>query len=238
MKDLRNRTLFLSSLCIALGLVAVGALLYKGIKSISNNSRVVNVRGLSEMKVDADQVVWILPIQDLGNDLSTLYTRIEQKSESIKQFLMSNGVKAEEITLSAPKITDLFIQSYTVEQPRERYIIKASLTVSSNQVELVRRLETRQGELLKQGIAVTSNDWDRNITYKFTKLNEIKPQMIQDATKNAREVAQKFAEDSDSRLGKIKTASQGYFTIEDVDQSTPYKKHVRVVTNVEYLLKD
>ena len=238
MKDKRNLTLFLSSLCIALSLVIAGALLYRGIKSISDNNRVVNVRGLSEMDVDADRVVWILPFQDLGNDLPTLYAKIEQKGESIKQFLINNGVKAEEITLSAPQISDRHLQNYTIEQPKERYRIKSTLTVSSGQVELVRKLETRQGELLKQGIAVVSNEWENNITYKFTKLNEVKPQMIQDATKNAREVAQKFAEDSDSRLGKIKTASQGYFTIENVDVSTPYKKHIRVVTNVQYLLKD
>lgn len=238
MKDSKNLILLLSSLCIALGFVVAGAFLYCGIKSISNNTRVVNVRGLSEMDVEADHVVWSLPFQELGDDLPSLYIKIGQKSESIKQFLVNNGIKGEEITLSAPQITDRLLDNYAHQQPSERYRIKTILTVSSSQVSLVRNLAARQGELLKQGIAVVSNEWDNNIEYSFTKLNEVKPQMIQDATKNAREVAVKFAEDSDSRLGKIKTASQGYFTISNVDENTPHRKHIRVVTNVEYLLKD
>ena len=95
----------------------------------------------------------------------------------------------------------------------------------------------RMGELLKQGIAISANDYDQQVQYEFTKLNEIKPAMIEEATKNARAAAEKFAEDSGSRLGKIKDAQQGQFSIEDRDQYTPGIKNVRIVTYVSYFLK-
>ena len=97
---------------------------------------------------------------------------------------------------------------------------------------------SRMGELLKQGIAISANDYDTRVQYEFTSLNKIKPQMIEEATKNAREAAEKFAKDSDSKLGKIKNASQGLFTIEDRDPSTPYIKKVRVVTSVDFFLEN
>ncbi len=96
----------------------------------------------------------------------------------------------------------------------------------------------RQTELLKQGIAIVAGDYQYQTTYEYTDLNSIKPEMIAEATKNAREAANKFAEDSDSKLGKIKTASQGQFSIEDRDQYTPYLKKVRVVSSIVYYLND
>ena len=98
----------------------------------------------------------------------------------------------------------------------------------------MRELLNRQGELLNQGIAFAN----LSINYTYTDLNKIKPEMIVEATKNAREAAEQFAKDSESVLGKIKTATQGYFSIEDSDPSTPYVKNIRVVTNVTYYLED
>ena len=95
---------------------------------------------------------------------------------------------------------------------------------------------TRTGELLSQGIAIAPNDYSYPIQFDFTSLNKIKPQMIEQATKNAREAAEKFAKDSESKLGKIKSAQQGLFSIEDRDSNTPYIKEVRVVTTVDYYL--
>ena len=112
------------------------------------------------------------------------------------------------------------------------------MVVTSSQVDLVRKLIERQTELLKQGIAIVAGDYQYQTTYEYTDLNTIKPGMIADATKNAREAAMKFAEDSESELGKIKTASQGQFSIEDRDQYTPYIKNVRVVSTIVYFLKD
>ena len=119
-----------------------------------------------------------------------------------------------------------------------RYNLTSIITVSSQQVELVRNLIAEQGELLDKGVAIVSGEYNTQVNYLFTGLNDLKPDMIAEATRNAREAAQQFATDSDSKLGKIKTASQGQFSISDRDQYTPYLKTVRVVTSVVYYLKD
>ena len=112
------------------------------------------------------------------------------------------------------------------------------ITVTSEKVNLVRNLISEQSELLKQGIAITGGDYRYNIQYDYTSLNDIKPQMIEEATKNAREAAQKFAKDSESELGKIKRANQGQFSIENRDVNTPYIKRIRVVSTIDYSLED
>jgi hypothetical protein len=104
-------------------------------------------------------------------------------------------------------------------------------------VDKVRELMRRQTELMKQGIALVSEEYGgNNIVYEFTELNKIKPEMVQEATKNARKTAEKFAEDSNSKLGSIRKASQGQITIENRDTNTPYIKNIRVVNTVEYTL--
>ena len=110
--------------------------------------------------------------------------------------------------------------------------------MATKKVELVRQLLTQVGELLKEGIAISGGDYDSRVQYEFTSLNLIKPEMIEEATRNAREAAEKFAADSGSELGKIQTANQGLFSINDRDQYTPYIKHVRVVTSVNYYLEN
>lgn len=112
------------------------------------------------------------------------------------------------------------------------------ITVATLKVDLVRTLMLRQAELLEKGIALTNDDYRFQTQFSFNGLNAIKPQMIEQATKNARQAALKFSEDSGSKLGKIRTASQGTFSISDRDSNTPYVKIVRVVTRVDYYLRD
>ncbi|HAY24447.1 MAG TPA: hypothetical protein DCX63_05185, partial [Bacteroides sp.] len=119
-----------------------------------------------------------------------------------------------------------------------RYNVTSVITVTSTKVDLVRKMISEQSELLKQGIAITGGDYRYNVQYDYTGLNDIKPQMIEEATKNARAAAVKFAKDSDSELGKIKRAYQGQFSIEDRDANTPYIKRIRVVTTIDYSLED
>ena len=130
--------------------------------------------------------------------------------------------------------------SYSSETVRYRYKANCVVTVVSRNVDLVRKLVSRQAELMRQGITIVGNEYDEGsvVTYEFTGLNNIKPEMIAEATKNARKTAERFAEDSDSELGKIRTADQGQFSIDSRDQNTPWLKNVRVVTTVVYYLKD
>ena len=174
----------------------------------------------------------------VGNDLSTLYNKISNTNQTIVDFLKQKGITQEEISINAPEIIDMQAERYVGENKTYRYNVTTVITVTSNKVDLVRDLISEQSELLKQGIAITGGDYRYNIQYDYTSLNEIKPQMIEEATKNAREAAQKFAKDSDSELGKIKRATQGQFSIDNRDANTPYIKRIRVVTTIEYSLED
>ncbi len=232
------KTWRIEAVILALGLLLLGVMIKNGINDFKDKDRMVSVKGLAEMEVTADKVIWPLMYKDLGNDPAVLYANMEKKNKTIVSFLKSNGLSAEEISIAPPEILDMQAERYSSTPSPFRYNATSVITVSSKDVNKVRKMMTEQAELLKQGIAITSGDYRYNVVYEFTGLNKIKPQMIEDATKNARAAAEKFAKDSDSRLGKILNASQGQFTIEDRDANTPYIKSVRVVTTVNYSLKN
>ena len=140
--------------------------------------------------------------------------------------------------MNPPSVYDNFADRYSTQDLTYRYQVTNVVVVTSDKVELVRELIKKQTELLRQGIAVVAGDYNYQTRYEYTDLNSIKPEMIAEATANARQAADKFASDSDSKLGKIKTASQGQFSIEDRDQYTPNIKTVRIVTYITYYLED
>lgn len=228
----------LESVILAIGLLLMGFFVKQGLDSFAEKNRIVTVKGLAEMEVPANKVTWPLMYKEVGNDLYSLYNRINMTNDAIVAFLKKKGIKSEEISVNAPEIIDLQAERYNQSPVQYRYNVTTVIIVTSTQVELVRSLIQEQSELLKQGIAITGGDYRYNIQYDFTGLNEIKPQMIEEATKNAREAALKFAKDSESELGKIKRAYQGQFSIEDRDPNTPYIKRVRVVTTIDYSLED
>lgn len=221
---------------LAVGLALLGIFIYNGINSLSKRDRTVSVRGLAEKEVKADRVIWPLVYKTVGNDIGGIYSDVSNANNKIKAFLVRNGISADEISVGAPQVNDLWTNEYNDNRNRERYTARSVITVTSSDVDKVRALIVRTGELLKEGIAIAPNDYGTQIQYSFTSLNKIKPKMIEEATKNAREAAEKFAKDSDSRLGKIKSASQGLFTIDNRDENTPFIKEVRVVTMVNYYL--
>ncbi len=220
-----------------LGLLALGICLIMAVGKFNSSKQTVNVKGLAVMEVNADHVIWPLVIQDVDNDLISLNARMEDKVSEILSFLRENGISADEISVSAPSVYDRNANRYSNEYVAHRYQMQEVVTVSSDNVELVRSLISKQGELIRKGIATISSDYEYQVQYDFNGLNEIKPAMVETATRNAREVAQKFADDSGSRLGKIQTASQGQFSISDRDSNTPHIKIVRVVTSITYYLK-
>jgi len=223
---------------LAIGFIILGLTIRNGITTFKEKDRVVSVKGLAEMEFPADKVTWPLMFKDIGNDLNTLYNNINQKNSAIIEFLKSKHVTDEEISVSTPEIIDMQAERYRMDNVPYRYNITSVITVTSENVDKIRAIITEQNELLKQGIAITTGDYRYNIAYDFTKLNEVKPQMIEEATKNARNAAEKFAVDSNSKLGKIKRANQGQFSINDRDANTPYIKTIRVVTTVDYYLED
>ena len=191
------------------------------------------MRGLCEKEVTANKVTWPIVSKEVGNDLNVIYQNIQKTNSAIVGFLKSNGITDSEISVNAPQVVDMQADRYNSTPAPFRYNVTTVVVVTSAKVEAVNKLMTRQTELLKEGIAIVAGDYNYQTTYEYTDLNKVKPGMIAEATKNAREAAKKFAEDSDCRLGKIKTASQGQFSIENRDQYTPYIKRIRVVSTID-----
>lgn len=220
---------------ILAGFVFVGAMLPVSVRTLKSFDRTVAVKGLCEREVKADKAIWPLVFKVVGNDLGAVYADIESRTLSVYSFLEKSGFGKDEISTAVPVISDKYTQEYGNNDRAYRYVAKCIVTVCSSDVDKVLAAMASQSGLLRSGIAL-ENDWDNKTEFSFEGLNALKPEMIEEATRNAREVAQKFAKDSDSRLGKIKEASQGIFSITDRDSNTPYIKKVRVVTGVTYYL--
>ena len=219
---------------LAIGIILLGWFIKSGIDNFSNKDRKVTVKGLAEREVKADKVIWSISTNDMGNDLPTLYQSINEKTSKIKAFLKQNGIDEQEVTVNPPTVNDLESNQWSENRKNFRYIINTTLTVSTQKVDLVKTAIFRQAELLKQGVAIEGS----NPQYEYVSFQQMKPEMMEEAIKNAQKTAEQFAKASDSELGKIQTAGQGQFEIGDRDQNTPYIKKVRVVTTVTYSLKD
>jgi hypothetical protein len=223
---------------ICAGLALMGYLLGSSAIRFREYERVVSVKGLSEREMPADVAVWPIRFASASNDLTALYSTMEANTRQISDFLISAGFVASEITAGGPAVTDRFAQEYgSNERVQLRYVANQTITVYSRKIDLVRASQNNLAELGKRGIAFGGHE-SQQTQFLFTKLNDVKPAMIEEATRKAREVAEKFANDSRSKLGKIKSANQGQFSVEDRDSNTPYVKRVRVVSTVDYYLSD
>lgn len=229
---------FFSGLFIMTGLIVLGLMIPRAVDRYRSFDRIVNVKGLCEKEVMADKVIWPIVYKVMANDVQAIYDQTDRNNAEIIAFLRSGGIDDSEITIAVPAISDKFANEYGGNNRTYRYISKNVITVCTDKVDQVLTLMSRQSELLKKGVVTEGNNWENPVEFKYEGLNDIKPQMIEEATRNAREAAEKFAKDSDSRLGKIRTANQGTFTIENRDSNTPYIKKVRVVTSVTYYLKN
>ncbi len=232
-----NKAKFYNGLFIMLGLIILGLMFPRAVTEYRSYDRIVNVKGLCEKEVMADKVIWPVVYKVMANDIQAIYDQIDRNNESIITFLEKGGITQTEITVSVPQISDKFANEYGDNNRAYRYIATNVITVCTDKVDEVLALMAEQSDLLKMGIVTGGNSWENPVEFKYEGLNDIKPGMIEEATRNAREAAEKFAKDSDSSLGKIKTANQGTFSIENRDSNTPYIKKVRVVTSVTYYLK-
>ena len=222
----------LSSLILAIGFAVAGLFVYLGIHQIATKDRAVLVKGLSTRTVQADYVVWPLDFSVRGNDISSLYEDLGRIEQTAREFFMEKGFKAEEFSRGNVSISDNWA-GYYERRPEYRYTLSTSLIISTPDVERVIASQGCQSELLKKGVILQSYDW--NTDFQYNGLSALKPEMIQEATQNARQVAMKFAEDAQCGLGSIQQANQGQFSIEP-DDNQPWMKHVRVVTTVSYYL--
>lgn len=227
------------ALGIFFGAIGLGALGGNALIEAKQWERSVAVKGLSEREYIADQVIWPLQFVEADNNLTSLYQTMSEKSEKVKRYLLSKGLPDSEVSIGLPEVTDKLAQRYgDPGAVKFRYSGMQTVTVFSHDVERVRSVMQDMAGLLAQGVALNTDNYQARTEFIFTRLNEIKPEMIEEATINAREVALKFAEDSQSQLGKIKRANQGQFSIFDRDSQHPHIKKVRVVSTIEYTLTD
>ena len=224
----------ISALLIAAGIFFMGLFIKAGIDNMAFRDRQVTVKGLAEREVQANHVTWPIQYSVAGDNLMSLYDQVTQNNGKIIKFLTDNGIAKDEISVNPPDTYNSTTNQYSSGNFRYNYSLTCTITVSTDKVAQVRQLLNRQSELLKEGIPY-SNSY---INYEYTALNTIKPEMIAQATKNAREAAAQFAQDSGSKVGKMKTATQGSFSIDDTSSSTPFVKKVRVVTTIVYYLED
>ena len=231
-----NVTIFGFLVCA--GLIVLGIFLRYGLTHLNDSHRTVMVRGLCEREVNANKVTWPIVSKEVGNYLPSIFTNVENTNRMIVNFLKENGIEDSEISINPPAVIDLQADRYSsYNQNPYRYNVTNVVVVTSSKIDKINELIKRQAELLKQGIAIVAGDYQYQTIYEYTDLNSIKPEMIEEATRNARAAADKFAEDSGSKVGRIQTASQGQFSIEDRDQYTPYIKKIRVVSSINYYLE-
>ena len=181
---------------IAVGILCLGWFIKAGIDDFANKDRKVTVKGLAEREVPADKVTWSIGTKVTGNDLPLLYENINLRTTKIKDFLKQNGIEEKEITVNPPSISDLEAREWGDNNKNFRYIVSTTITVATNKVEQVNKAIFKQAELLKQGVAIDNSD----AQYEYASFQQMKPEMMAEAIKNAQKTAEQFAEASKSKL--------------------------------------
>ena len=231
---------WVKTLLIAAAVVLAGYFIGNMHKTGKKYDRYVQVKGLSEREVNADLAVWPINITLTGNDLNILRSDIERQNSEVYNFFLSQGFDKNELTKGTTNINDAKANLYNSgsQYSQFRYLAKSEFTVRTNDIAKLQKAFAESLELISKGILLGSKDTWNPVEYIFTGLNELKPSMIEEATKNAREVAEKFARDSNARVGHIRVARQGLFSINNRDQNTPEIKTIRVVSTIDFQLED
>jgi hypothetical protein len=236
------------TLILALGITLAGFLIGNGFARARSADRFVTVKGVTERDAKADLAIWPLSVVGADNNLAAAHTKLEASITGVRQFLQRHGIDTSQVELTGFSVSDASASEYAPQRPpMNRYIVRETLMIRSQRPDLVLAASQQIGELAAIGVVVSSGQ-ERGLgggpTFVFTGLNKLKPQMIADATARAREAAEQFARDSHSDLAGIRQANQGVFEILPRDQApgiseeNQINKTVRVVSTVEYFLKD
>lgn len=218
---------------VVLAALVLGIFMVCTVKTLKSYDDTVKVRGLCEKEVPADRVVWRINYNEKSNSLADLRAMVRDHNDVIVKKLRDGGFTDEEIKVANANYEDRYTYANNTSTITFRYNVSQTVTVFTKNLDLVRKMQqTLETDLVNQNILASS--W---ADYQYLGLNDIKPSMIAESLENARSAADEFAKNSHSRIGKMRTASQGYFEVEDLDENTPQVKKVRVVTTVEYYLK-
>ncbi|MGL5254687.1 MAG: SIMPL domain-containing protein [Brevinema sp.] len=233
-----NSTLVIS-IALVIGLVFSAVVIRSGILGFRSYERTVQVKGLSEREYPADIIMAPVPVTATGNDSAVLYSQLDRQAQRVRSFLLDEGVAESDVTVSIPNVIDKAAREYSGSDIGDtRYTGTVVVTIYSTNVNKVRETFNKIGSLGREGIVMRLGDYEYQTEYHFSKLNDVKSEMLKEAALNARQSAQTFANDSGSKVGKLKTASQGQFSINPRDNNTPHIKIVRVVVTMDYYLND
>jgi hypothetical protein len=245
-------SLWLPWALFALSIALAGWFVGIGVQNIRTADRFVTVKGVAEREVKADLALWPIQLAVTDNDLALAQSRLSSNVAKVVGFLRSNGIDSTEIELQTLRVTDVLANPFQQQRVGNRFILQQTVSVRSDNPVRVQATSQKVGELVNAGVVLSSGpEWGPGgPTYLFRRLNALKPAMIAEATAEARKAAEQFAKDSRSRLGGIHRANQGVFVIlprvaggasergPDMAEQTQMFKIVRVVTTVEYLLRN
>lgn len=247
MSDAAPNREFRSALVIAVGMVLAGLLLGMGFAKSRAANRFVTVKGVAEQEVRADLAIWPIKIVAADNDLAAAQAHLQANIHGVLKFLAEQKIDTTQVALQNFNVSDALANQYNNTRPVNRYVIHQTVVIRSSSPELILAASQKVGELATAGVTLSSGGdegFGTGPTFVFTGLNGLKPKMIGEATARAREGAEQFARDSRSSLGGIRTANQGVFEIlprnqiQGLSESAQIDKIVRVVSTIEYFLKD
>lgn len=230
----------LPTLILSLAIIVAGYFVGQTYVAGKKLDRTVVVKGLAEREVNADVATWPMELTVSGNELGELQKTLERQTKVLEDFFTELEFTDDELTVGAPTIQDNRALLYGGQNAynQDRYIAKVDFNLRTTKLDKMSEAMYKVPSIVGQGLVISSKNTWQPVQYTFTKLNDIKPGMIEEATKNAREAAEKFARDSGSKVGKIKSANQGYFSITDLDQNSGVMKQVRVVSTLEFYIED
>lgn len=224
MENFKNNNVWI----ISLALFIFSIVFFFSARGFSDQGSFVEVKGLSEKIVKADTAIWSMNFEVKSNNIDALYADIEKNINTIKAFLIEKGFDASEIN-----VAPVNIYQDTYKDALFRYNSSNQLSVYTKKVDLVKSASKETLLLVKKGVTLNYN----SINFEFSDLNSVKPEMLGEAIKNAREAAEQFAKDSGSSIGKISRGNQGVFDISEKDPGSPEFKKIRVVSSLRFLLK-
>ena len=233
-----TRSVVILGLSLIIGLGLFGFQFVRAVKKGREFDRYLTVRGLSEREVKATLAIWPIRFSVNADDLLKLKSAMERDRGLVMAFLQDSGINSKDVTLGLPTISDRLEERTDDKKPvLSRYKGVVTIVVRSTDVDVVKKAIQQVETLLDKGVALTGNEYGEQPEFLFTEINQIKPDMIQEATANARASAEKFAQDSKTKVGAIRRATQGAVEIEDRDKASPEKKIIRVVTTVDFFVE-
>jgi hypothetical protein len=237
---------------LAIGLIVGGLLLGTRIRDFKRADRYVEVKGLVERTVKSDSATWPLSFSEAGDSLPDVFAASEKDKAAVVTFLKAQGFADSDLTLGSISVTDRSTQQYNSNTRGPRFVVEQTITLNSSDVDKVATANAKTADLIRAGVVIQSGQNGGGVVYKFNGLNTLKPDMITEATRNARASADRFAADSGSQVGAIRSANQGVFSISasnqgsDTGDGNEYSagqqadssimKKVRVVSTIDYYL--